>query len=60
MEVLNSLGSGHDLGLSLENLILNIYMIEIVLDIEWNGYSLRDSFKWDITDPDNCPEEFAA
>ena len=43
-----------DLGMQREHLI------EIVLSIEWNGHYLRDSFKWDITDPDNVPEEFAA
>ena len=31
-----------------------------MLDIEWNEHMLKDSFKWDITDPDNSPEEFAA
>lgn len=48
------IGSGKQLGLQKEHLI------EIILSIEWEDYQLQDAFTWDITDPDNSPEEFAA
>jgi len=36
------------------------HLVKINLNLEFKGLSLVDEFYWDITDPDNCPEEFAA
>ena len=36
-------------------------MIQICLDVKTaSGLRLVDSFQWDICNPDNIPEEFAA
>lgn len=36
------------------------HLIKIILNLEWEGHIIDDSFMWDITDPDNSPEEFAS
>lgn len=36
------------------------HLIRVILDIEHDGVTLKDSFVWDITNPDNEPAEFAA
>ena len=51
---LNVLGSGIGLDSGKE------HIINIRLKLEWNGHTLRDSFTWDLSNPDNVPEEFAA
>lgn len=35
------------------------HLIGISLDLCWQGLFLRDYFEWDLTNPDNIPEEFA-
>ena len=36
-------------------------VLPIVLDLPIGAYlHLQDTFEWDLTDPDNSPEEFAA
>lgn len=34
--------------------------IPISLDISVDRWNLRDRFEWDLADPNNCPEDFAA
>ena len=36
------------------------HLIKITMNLEWKQTHIRDSFMWDITDPNNNPEEFAA
>lgn len=35
------------------------HLIEVRLNIKWDNISLQDKFLWDISDPNNNPEEFA-
>jgi hypothetical protein len=35
------------------------HMIDINLDFTHGGMTIRDQFLWDLTNPDNSPEEFA-
>ncbi len=35
-------------------------MIDINLDFAHNGVFIKDHFMWDLTNPNNCPDEFAA
>lgn len=32
----------------------------IKLNVRMGGYVLRDEFEWDVNNPSNSPEEFAA
>ena len=52
--IILTIGSGLGLGQNKEHLI------KIVLNMSCNGYDLDDSFMWDISDPNNSPEDFAA
>ena len=37
------------------------HLLQIDLDVKLcDEVHLRDSFEWDLTNPDNSPEEFAA
>lgn len=33
--------------------------MQIFLDLKWDKHSLKDKIIWDISNPDNNPEEFA-
>eukprot|EP00347_Sterkiella_histriomuscorum_P007497 403348695 len=35
------------------------HLVEINLDICWDKWNLKDQFTWDISNPDNSPEEFS-
>jgi len=37
----------------------HIIQIDIDLSLPGSTTPLRDSFTWDLANPDNCPEEFA-
>jgi SWI/SNF-related matrix-associated actin-dependent regulator of chromatin subfamily B member 1 len=48
------IGAGYGLNASKE------HIISIKLDLEWNNHYFKDCFQWDLTNPDNVPEEFAS
>ena len=36
------------------------HLLKISLNINIFGFKIDESFEWDISNPDNSPEEFAA